>query len=131
GPPLIYVFSQQALYPDWRRRLLALPAVLALGTGLALSNSRAVISGLIGQEEEFRRTPKFVRGWQGSNYALRGLWTSYWELPLAVYAISGACVAAFAAPPLTPYLLLYSFAFGTVGLWGLYDDWAMRRAPQA
>jgi hypothetical protein len=123
GPPLVYVVSQRSLYPDWKRRMLAFPVLLALGTGIAWSNSQAVIGGLFGTKSEFRRTPKFARAWQGSGYAMRfdpGTWI---ELGLAVYAIWGVTLAMKMSPALAPYLAVYGFSFGLVGLWGLRDRW--------
>lgn len=128
GPPLVFIISQHALYPDWGKRLLAFPALLALGTGMAYCNAVAVISGLIGQKEEFRRTPKFVHEWQQNTYALGMSSTMYVEAVLSVYAFWGSYVALTRAPALFPYMLLYAVAFGAVSMWGIFDILAMRRA---
>lgn len=125
GPPLVYVVSQRSLYPDWKKRMLAFPVLLALGTGIAWSNTRAVMGGLFGTRSEFRRTPKFARAWQASGYAMRydpGMWV---ELFLAAYAIWGVSIALRMSPALAPYLAVYGFAFGLVGLWGVYDRWEL------
>jgi cellulose synthase/poly-beta-1,6-N-acetylglucosamine synthase-like glycosyltransferase len=128
GPPLVYVVSQQTLYPDWKRRLLAFPVLLALGTGLSWTNSQAVVGGLLGDKGEFQRTPKFARAWQGSGYALR-LDPSLWvELFLMAYAIWGVIVALRHSPPLAPYLAVYGFAFGWVAFWSLRDRIEMWRS---
>jgi cellulose synthase/poly-beta-1,6-N-acetylglucosamine synthase-like glycosyltransferase len=121
GPPLVYVVSQRSLYTDWKKRLLAFPILLALGTGLAWTNTEAVFGGLFGRKSEFQRTPKFARAWQGSGYALR-LDSSIWvELFLTAYAIWGVAVALRSSPALAPYLAVYGFAFGWVALWSLRD----------
>ena len=54
-----YVISQRALYPDWRRQIPYLPALMALGISLCVNNTRAVIEGLLGFQSGFRRTPKY------------------------------------------------------------------------
>jgi cellulose synthase/poly-beta-1,6-N-acetylglucosamine synthase-like glycosyltransferase len=127
GPPLVYVVSQQRLYPDWKRRLLAFPVLVAIGTGIAWSNTQAVVSGLFGKKGEFRRTPKFARGWQKSKYALR-IDRSVWiEILLAVYAMWGVSVAFKVNRALVPYLFVYGFAFGLVALWSLRDRWQLWR----
>jgi cellulose synthase/poly-beta-1,6-N-acetylglucosamine synthase-like glycosyltransferase len=54
-----YVASQRELYSDWKGRLKALPALLALGIGMCLSNARAVVEALVGRQSEFVRTPKY------------------------------------------------------------------------
>lgn len=125
GPPLVYVISQRSLYPDWKRRMLAFPVLLALGTGIAWSNSQAVIGGLLGNKGEFLRTPKFARAWQGSGYALRFDPNVWVELFLSGYAIWGVILALRTSPALAPYLAVYSFAFGLVALWGLHDHWEL------
>jgi len=125
GPPLVYVISQRSLYPDWKRRLLAFPVLLALGTGIAWSNTQAVVGGLLGKKGEFRRTPKFARAWQGSGYALRHDPNAWVELFLAAYAVWGVILALRFSPALAPYLAVYGFAFGLVSLWGLHDRWEL------
>ncbi|HYO89498.1 MAG TPA: glycosyltransferase family 2 protein [Candidatus Limnocylindrales bacterium] len=127
GPPLIFIISQRELYPDWRRRLLALPPLIALGTGTAWSNARAVVSGLLNRPEEFKRTPKYADHKQANQYAVRLNANVYFELFLSMYAFGTAALAMHYAFGLAPYLLLYGFAFGIVALWGLRDYLEMRR----
>lgn len=127
GPPLVYVVSQQALYPDWKRRLLAFPVLLALGTGIAWSNTIAVMGGLLGWQTEFRRTPKFARVWHDTRYAMRSNPGLFVEVVLAIYAIWGLWLALKLSPALVPYLGVYGFAFGSVALWGIRDTWLARR----
>ena len=54
-----YVAAQREIDPDWKRGLKYLPAVLALGIGLAVNNARAVIEALFSYETPFVRTPKY------------------------------------------------------------------------
>jgi len=55
-----YVAAQRDVDPRWRRGLKYLPAVLALGIGLAVNNARAVIEALCSHETPFVRTPKYA-----------------------------------------------------------------------
>jgi cellulose synthase/poly-beta-1,6-N-acetylglucosamine synthase-like glycosyltransferase len=128
GPPLVFIISQQALYTDWRRRLLAFPALLALGTGMAFCNAVAVIGGLIGHKEEFKRTPKYVQGMQSNIYALGINPTIYVEMLLSLYALAGALLAVREMPEIVPYLMLYAVAFGAVAVWGVVDWLNLRRS---
>ncbi len=57
GPTALYVLSQRALGRPLRT-LLALPALVLVGTGIALSNTRAVVEALAGRSSPFVRTPK-------------------------------------------------------------------------
>jgi cellulose synthase/poly-beta-1,6-N-acetylglucosamine synthase-like glycosyltransferase len=127
GPPLIFIVSQHELYPDWRHRLLALPALIAIGTGTAWSNARAVVSGLFNRPEEFKRTPKYAERKQANPYAVRLNANVYFELFLSVYAFATAAIALRYASGFAPYLMLYGFSFAIVALWGLRDYVEQRR----
>ena len=55
-----YLVSQRELFPkSWPRALLYLPVLMALGIGLTITNTKAVIEALIGKESAFARTPKY------------------------------------------------------------------------
>lgn len=97
-------------------RLLRLPVVLALGMGMAVSQSRAVAEGLFGPVGTFVRTPK-VGDTATSAYraATRGLFVV--ELVLAAYlclAIGYVLGSGYLAS--LPFLALFAAGYGTVGL---------------
>jgi len=54
-----YVVCQRELYPDWVARLKYLPFLMAVGIGLAVNNTKAVVEALIDHRSEFARTPKY------------------------------------------------------------------------
>ncbi|MGC2323150.1 MAG: cellulose synthase family protein, partial [Terriglobales bacterium] len=55
-----YLVSQKQLFPKtWLRTFLFLPFLMALGIGLTVTNSRAVLEALIGKQSPFARTPKY------------------------------------------------------------------------
>src|SRR5581483_7223080 len=55
-----YLVSQRELFPrSWPRALLYLPFLMALGIGLTLTNTKAVLEALIGKQTAFARTPKY------------------------------------------------------------------------
>ena len=58
GPSTLYTVSQRALYRRWWRRVLVLPGLVCLGTGIAVNNTRAVFEALLGIRSGFVRTPK-------------------------------------------------------------------------
>jgi hypothetical protein len=121
GPLLMYAVSQQALYPDWYKRLLVLPMLMAIGTGIAWNNTRAVLGGLFSQRSEFKRTPKFGKNKQAGSYRLRLDGATIIEVMLALYASWGVWLAFRLYPTLVPYLLLYAVAFASVALWSYRD----------
>jgi cellulose synthase/poly-beta-1,6-N-acetylglucosamine synthase-like glycosyltransferase len=56
-----YLYSHRELYPrTWARGILLLPALMAAGIALTISNTRAVLEALCGVESSFVRTPKFA-----------------------------------------------------------------------
>jgi len=55
-----YLVSQRELFPrSWPRALLYLPFLMALGIGLTVTNSKAVMEALFGIKSAFVRTPKY------------------------------------------------------------------------
>ncbi len=60
GVPLAYASSQVALYGPKRfyRWILHMPLLSALGVGIAVNNTRAILEAIIGKKSEFERTPK-------------------------------------------------------------------------
>jgi len=134
GSILAYALSQRHLYGDWRRRMLSMPLLALVGTGLALSNTVAIARGLLTRDRSFRRTPKFHiehRGdrWAGSRYALPFEWLTLGELTLAVYAgLTVGIALAVGNYFAVPFLLLYVGGYGYLGLHGLRDAWSGRQA---
>ena len=55
-----YLVSQKELFPrSWPRAILYLPFLMALGIGLTVTNTIAVLEALIGKKTAFARTPKY------------------------------------------------------------------------
>src|ERR1700721_2105779 len=55
-----YLVSQKELFPkSWPRSLLYLPLLMALGIGLTITNTIAVLEALVGKQTAFVRTPKY------------------------------------------------------------------------
>ena len=57
---VFYICAQRELHPKtWMKEILLLPAMLALGVGLSLSNARAVLEAMFNHQSDFARTPKY------------------------------------------------------------------------
>src|SRR3954451_17019899 len=55
-----YLVSQKELFPGkWYRTFLYVPALMALGIGLTITNSKAVLEALFRKQSAFARTPKY------------------------------------------------------------------------
>ncbi len=99
-----------------------LPLVLALGIGLCVNQSRAVLEAVFGRETEFVRTPKHgIRGkletWSSKRYRAAKSLTPLFELLMAAYFVVAVQIAVLNGHYLSvPFLLLFLFGFGYVGV---------------
>ncbi|MBF8295294.1 MAG: Glycosyltransferase [Bacteroidetes bacterium] len=121
GSFMFYMFSQKAVYPDWRRRLLLFPLFMAGSMGFAVNNSRAVFEGLIKKRSEFVRTPKYkIEGktdsWMLKKYVPMKLnWVVFVEIALAVYCFFGVISSLYYLEiAAVPFQLLYCMGFSFV-----------------
>ena len=86
-----YAFCQKQAYPrDWTTRLKHLPLLMAVGIGLSINNTRAVLEALLGKQSEFVRTPKHGverngDDWVGKKYHQIMLWQPLMEVALGIY----------------------------------------------
>jgi len=128
GPPLMYATAQLAEGGAWHSRLHYLPLLVLLGTGIALSNTQAVLKALFNRSEVFRRTPKFAlhresERWVDSLYALRTDSLAWGELGLALFALTRP------RPRLAviPWLLMYAVGFAYVAGIKLVHTYQLQR----
>jgi cellulose synthase/poly-beta-1,6-N-acetylglucosamine synthase-like glycosyltransferase len=57
---VFYLVAQHHLDPkNWWKRLIYVPALLALGVGMSINNGKAVLEALFNQQSPFVRTPKY------------------------------------------------------------------------
>jgi cellulose synthase/poly-beta-1,6-N-acetylglucosamine synthase-like glycosyltransferase len=121
-----YLVSQRELFPGkWFRALLYLPFLMALGIGLTVTNTRAVLEALLGKQSEFARTPKYhveskkdkVRA---NNYR-RGLgWVPWVELLIGCYFAVTVYYAIDNENYITvPFLVLFVLGYWYTGLMSL------------
>jgi cellulose synthase/poly-beta-1,6-N-acetylglucosamine synthase-like glycosyltransferase len=128
GPASLYLYAQRYLYPDWPHRLRSFPYLLIFGTGIALSNTKAVLEALCNVRGTFVRTPKFrieqpSDTWVGKRYRAAFPWLSLGELCMAVYSSYGVYLAVHqGAYLLIPFLLLYTLGFAAVAGLSLYES---------
>jgi cellulose synthase/poly-beta-1,6-N-acetylglucosamine synthase-like glycosyltransferase len=102
-----------------------LPLVLALGIGLCINQTRAVLEAVMGRETEFVRTPKHgIRGklesWSSKKYRAAKSITPYIELLMAGYFAIAIEVAIENGHFMSvPFLLLFFVGFGYIGFQSL------------
>jgi cellulose synthase/poly-beta-1,6-N-acetylglucosamine synthase-like glycosyltransferase len=121
-----YLVSQRELFPrKWPRALVYLPFLMALGIGLTITNTKAVIEALIGKESAFARTPKYrvvskqdkvVTG----KYRKRLGWVPWVELLIGSYFALTVYYAVENENFITvPFLLLFVVGYWATGLMSL------------
>ena len=121
-----YLVSQRELFPkSWPRALLYLPFLMALGIGLTVTNTRAVLEALRGKQSAFARTPKYrVETKQDkvhtSTYR-RGLgWVPWVELLIGGYFALTVYYAVINENFVTvPFLVLFVIGYWYTGLMSL------------
>ncbi len=131
APGSLYLAGQHVLGRSWLRQAAWMPALMCLGVGLAVSNSRAVLEALSGVTSEFVRTPK-----RGPTTLVRYR-TANPALPWVELAVGLYCTLTIAANIglgwylVSPFLFIYAVGFTTVALSGLRTEFSARRAePQ-
>jgi cellulose synthase/poly-beta-1,6-N-acetylglucosamine synthase-like glycosyltransferase len=121
-----YLVSQRELFPGkWYRSLIYLPFLMALGIGLTVTNTRAVLEALVGKKTAFARTPKY-RVESGSdkvhtgNYRRRLGWVPWVELLIGCYFAVTVYYAVENENYITvPFLILFVVGYWTTGMMSL------------
>ena len=126
-----YLVSQKELFPKtWYRTFLFLPPLMALGIGLTITNSKAVIEALIGKQSAFARTPKYrvvskedkklAAATTAKKYRKRLGWIPYVELLIGGYFALTVWYAVANENYFTvPFLFLFVFGYWYTGLMSL------------
>jgi len=120
---VFYLCCQRELYPrSWWKEILFMPALLALGIGLAVNNARAVLEAMLGIESEFTRTAKYGiegrgQGWRKTKYSPLKSIAPFVELAFAAYFIRFLLFAFNHDQWLAvPFLALFAGGFAYVGI---------------
>jgi hypothetical protein len=114
-----YLVSQKELFPKtWPRALLYLPFLMALGIGLTVTNTRAVLEALIGKQTAFARTPKYRVETKkdkvgATKYRKRLGWVPWIELMIGGYF----ALAVYYAVDNENYFTVPFLALFVIGYW--------------
>ena len=121
-----YLVSQKELFPkNWGRALIYLPFLMALGIGLTLTNTKAVLEALVGKQTAFARTPKYrVESKKdkigATKYRKRLGWVPWLELAVGTYFALTVYYAIENENYITvPFLLLFVIGYWATGLMSL------------
>jgi len=128
-----YLVAERELQIPWKGRRHLIPALLAVGVGLSVSNARGVLEALLGRRSGFERTPKHrveSRGddWRSKRYRGRASVAPWVELLLGLYLTAAAFHAAVSGllGPL-PFIVLFQVGF----LYTSLTSFAHRLRPAA
>ncbi|MCK9183324.1 MAG: glycosyltransferase family 2 protein [Fibrobacteraceae bacterium] len=116
APSTLYFVAQRCSgYTGWKTRLLSMPMLMALGVGIAVSNTRAVFSAVLGHKGSFVRTPK-KGGNKHSHFAQKFPLIAMLELIVGCYCVFGLLEYIGAQKLIIgPFLALYAIGFLAVG----------------
>ena len=121
APSFLYIISQKIGYKDWRKKCLFIPALMFIGCGVAINNTKAVLEALLNIKSDFIRTPKYGvirrgRNMMAKGYTLpvKGFFVS--EIFLSIYCFIGFMQYTHNKKFIFgPFLLMYAMGFFYVG----------------
>jgi cellulose synthase/poly-beta-1,6-N-acetylglucosamine synthase-like glycosyltransferase len=120
-----YITSQKALHRDWLKRILYLPGLMAVGIGMTIPGSKAVLEGALGLKSPFIRTPKFsVEGnkgeWMSKKYRCDIGFLTVVEIAFGVYFTFVTLYAwELGIYGVIPFLMLFQWGYLYTGFWAL------------
>jgi len=120
APSVLYIVARHATGGRPIHTLRIIPFLMITGTGIALSNSRAVMEALLGYKTGFIRTPK--RGDRTTkNYQVKLPVSSFLELTLGVYCLFSFFIYIDSGRYLVgPFLAVYASGFLSTGILTMY-----------
>ena len=123
---VFYLASQRELYPkSWMKTFLYLPFLMALGIGLTVTNSKAVMEALLGIKSAFVRTPKYRVAQKGeksqaAKYRKRLVLAPWIELLIGCYFMLAILYTFSNHNYFTaPFLILFVVGYWYTGLMSL------------
>ena len=137
---VFYVMSQRELFPnDWKKTFYYLPFLMALGIGLTVTNTKAVMEAILGIKSAFVRTPKYRVAKKGqksqaAKYRKRLKLTPWIELLLGFYFLAAIIYTFMNHNYFTaPFLILFVLGYWYTGLMSLlqgrFERWRTGVSP--
>ncbi|MCB1178986.1 MAG: glycosyltransferase [Leptospiraceae bacterium] len=118
GPIVFYSYSQKEQYKNWKRRLVYLPILIMVGTGISVVNTRAWIEAIMGIPSGFKRTPKLRIEKTGDNlkdklkYHMPLDLHSILEFGMGIYCLFCIYISFLVKKPLiVGFLIMYGSGF--------------------
>jgi hypothetical protein len=111
---------------------MLLPLLMAIGVGLTIINTRAVLEAIFGIQTAFARTPKYAVGGkpvrlEHTRYRSKSGWLPYAELAIGTYFLGMVMYAIETYNFLTvPFLLLFVVGYYWAGIATLQSEYQSR-----
>jgi hypothetical protein len=137
---VFYVAAERELFPKtWWKTFFYLPILMALGIGLTVTNTKAVMEALFGIKSAFVRTPKYRVAKKGeksqaSKYRKRLVLAPWIEMFIGCYFM-GTIIYTFINHNYftAPFLILFVFGYWYTGLMSLlqgrFERWRTGAEP--
>jgi hypothetical protein len=137
---VFYVAAERELFPKtWWKTFFYLPILMALGIGLTVTNTKAVMEALFGIKSAFVRTPKYSVAKKGevskaAKYRKRLVLAPWIEMFIGCYFM-GTIIYTFINHNYftAPFLILFVFGYWYTGLMSLlqgrFDRWRTGAEP--
>lgn len=136
-----YVISQRETLRSWWDTIRVIPALMAIGIGIAFNNAVAALEGFFGSAGEFVRTPKFgdqahrSGNWQQRlrGFRMRGAWQAWAELLIGIYLLGCLGVCFFfenwleTVAAALPFLGIFICGYLYVAIQTFYGRWLATR----
>jgi cellulose synthase/poly-beta-1,6-N-acetylglucosamine synthase-like glycosyltransferase len=116
-------------YPDQKSRMWLIPLAMAIGIGLVLSNTRAVLEALLGIKSGFIRTPKYKVENNRDNWLQAAIryrrkkgWLPLFELSFALYFVFAIYYAIRSQIYATiPFLMIFLVGYGYMAIMSIFQ----------
>ncbi|MBN1129825.1 MAG: glycosyltransferase [Chitinispirillaceae bacterium] len=117
GPTTMYLVAQRFIGNSLRRQILLIPAMMLIGTGLAVNNGKAVLEALLKRDSPFHRTPKKGERKGALGYRPVKDITCIVEILIGLYCLASfQMFLGYTNFLVSPFLMLYASGFLFVGV---------------
>ncbi len=114
---IFFLAAQREISTTWWKKIVYIPALMAVGIGLTVNNGIAVLEALVDYRSEFTRTPKYgtetsSSSWKKKRYSLVKSKTLLWEGLLICYlAVTLIFAIKFGFWGTVPFIALFFVSF--------------------
>jgi hypothetical protein len=129
-----YMIGQIRAGQNWMRSCLDLPMTLAIGIGLSINNTRAVIEACLGHKTPFVRTPKLAASNIDKKHTRKANYQSHLNfIPIFEVAVSVLYIYCMffciwnEIWTALPFMMLFAYGYGYVGLTSLFQGMMIKK----